>query len=698
MAVAKGSKHVVTHSGECEVQKRRVRGGIEFHSRVGAQTESWQLFIPFYVLGSLLYFCAVLAISFFLSLLHSLLHFHIHTSAFILLLPTAIVDIHSPFCYNILFSSALPPPTLCAASNNSFTHNGNNNNKSLLIHIMESSSLREPYYRWLIPTAMFLLFFFIAREYPEWKAQRQKSDNMATDGIKQGETPPTTETTTPGSDSAVSSPWPKNFSIRWIPYIPFAVVYLVLKALWTGLRLLVLHLILFAEHAGVHLMVGIEKVAQWSVQEGPDFVRINIVAPICSTAVAVWKSAAMAKAKATIEETVVPGIVRISISTHTSLKAVFAKVVAWIHTVADPVKSAAIWFAVECLYSPAHAIGSRLTTLSHTFLQTAKIYFGELAKDAIDLGKLVGRLGVWIWTRTLTPLWTKLCALGNAVVNGLKQFLPWIGRILYTRLFAPVGRAVIEGFRILRSHPTLLAGFQALSSKAQEKCSLALQRLESVNWLILLETALTKAFTTARHYTVLMLTGVGNGLRYFAVEMVPNVYQDLMNALELARPVVAWVIEKFMQVAHPLWQVVSWVSWAVYTHTGPALAWLHKNFALPAHTLWVSSVLPVLTRVANAVIVNTTRISNIILKAAPALAAVVIPIWNALAQVVLALQAVMAQAGAKVVELSGGLGVYIQSLAPQFEAFKAQTGRVMDELVLSTSNFMMDWVKKEKRN
>ncbi|KAG0287871.1 hypothetical protein BGZ96_008276 [Linnemannia gamsii] len=563
---------------------------------------------------------------------------------------------------------------------------------------MESSSRREPYYHWVIPAVMLLLFFSIAREYPEWKALRQKNAEKAADGTKQGDTPPTTETATPGSDSTVSSPWPKNFSIRWIPYIPFAIVYLVLKALWTGLRLLVLHLILFAEHAGVHLMVVIEKVAQWAVQQGPDFVRISIVAPICSTAVAVWESPAMAKAKTTIEESVIPGIVRISISTHTSLKAVFAKVATWIHTVADPVKFAAIWFAIECLYNPAHAVGSRLATLSHTFLQTAKIYFGELAKDAIDLGKVVGRLGIWIWTRTLTPLWTKLCALGNTVVNGLKQFLPWLGRILYTRLFAPVGRAAVEGFRILRSHPTLLAGLQALSSKAQEKCSLALQRLESVNWLILLETVLTKAFTTAHHYTVLVLTAVGNGLKYLAVEMVPNVYQDLMNALELARPVVAWVIEKFMQVVHPLWQVVSWVSWAVYTHTGPALAWLHKNIALPAHTLWVSLVLPVLTRVTNVVIANTTSISNMILKAAPAFVAVVIPIWNALSQVALALQAVMAQVGAKVVELSGGLGVYIQSLAPQFEAFKAQTGNVMDELVLSTSNFMMDWVKKEKRD
>ncbi|KAF9147781.1 hypothetical protein BG015_010522 [Linnemannia schmuckeri] len=563
-----------------------------------------------------------------------------------------------------------------------------------------ASSRREPYYRWLIPAGILLLFLSIAREYPEWKAQRQKNTEKDRDKncTKQEDAPPTTETTTQGADTSSSSPWPTNFSIRWIPYIPFAVVYLVFKALWTGLRLLVLHSILFAEHACVHLMVAVEKAAQWSVQEGPEFVRTKVVAPVCSTAVAIWKSPAMAKVKASIEETVIPGIVRISISIHASLKAVFVKLVAWIHIVADPVKSAAVWFAVECLYNPAHAIGSRLATLSHTFLQTAKIYFGELVKDAIDLGKVVGRVGAWIWIRMLTPLWTKLCALGNAITTGLRQFLPWLGRILYTRVIAPVGRAVLDGFRILRSHPTLLAGLQALSSKVQEKCSLALQRLESVNWLILLETVLTKAFTTGHYYTVLTLTVVGDGLKYFAVEMVPNAYQDLMNALELARPVVAWVIEKFLQVAHPLWQVVSWVSWAVYTRTGPVLAWLHKNIAMPAYALWVSSILPVLSALANAVIVNTTRISNMILKAVPALAAVVIPIWNALAQVALALQAVMAQAGAKVVELSGGLGVYIQSLGPQFEAFKVQTGRVMDELVLTTSNFMMDWVKKEKRD
>ncbi|KAF9146716.1 hypothetical protein BGX30_010778 [Mortierella sp. GBA39] len=564
---------------------------------------------------------------------------------------------------------------------------------------MDSSySRREPYYRWLIPAALLLLFLSIAREYPKWKAQRQKNSEKDKDTTKQEDTPPTAATTTPGGDSTSSSRWPSNFSVRWIPYIPFAVVYLVLKALWTCFRFLVLHSILFAEHAGMHLMVAVEKAVQWSVQEGPEFFTSKVVAPICLTAMAVWESPAMAKVKTSIEETVIPGIVRLSISTHTSLKALLVKVVAWIHIVADPVKSAAVWFAIECLYNPARAIGSRLATLSHTFLQTAKIYFGELAKDAIDLGKVVGRVGVWIWKRTLTPLWTKLCALGNAIAAGLKKFLPWLGHTLYTRVIAPIGKIAIDGFRILRSHPTLLAGLQALSSKVQEKCSQGLLRLESVNWLILLETVLTKTFTAVQHYTVLTLTVVGNGLQYFAVEMVPNAYQDLMSALELARPVVAWVIEKFLQVAHPLWQVVSWVSWTVYTHTGPALAWLHKYIALPAHALWVSSILPVLTTVTITVIANTTRISNMILKAAPAFAAVVVPIWNALAQVALALQAAMAQAGAKVVELSGGLGVYIQSLGPQFEAFKVQTGRVMDELVLTTSNFMMDWVKKEKRD
>ncbi|KAF9102028.1 hypothetical protein BGX29_005017 [Mortierella sp. GBA35] len=560
-------------------------------------------------------------------------------------------------------------------------------------------SPREPYYRWLIPTAILLLLYSIAREYPEWKAQRQQQQNKK--DSKQDTSTDTTTTTTADPvpvDSTSSSPWPSNFSIRWIPYLPFAVVYLVLKALWAGLRLLVLHSILLAEHAGVHLMVAVEKAAQWSVNKGPDFVKARIVAPLCSTGVTLWRSPAMSKVKTTIEHTIVPGVIRISISTHTSIQAVLAKVVTWAHRVADPVKSAAVWFAVECVYNPAQAIGSRLSTLGHTFIQTAKIYLGELAKDAVDLGKLVGRVGVWIWTRTLRPIWTKFCAIGNAVASVLIRFLPWLAQTVYTRVFTPVGRAAVDGFRILRSHPTLLAGLQALSSKVQEKCSLGLQKLESVNWLILLETVLTAAFTNIHHYTVLVFGVVGNGIKYFATEMVPNAYQDLMNALELARPVVAWVVGKFVQVLHPLWQAISWVSWAVYTHTGPTLAWLHKNVALPAHALWVSSILPVLTTIANAVVTHTTTISNMILKAAPALSAVAVPIWNALAQVVQALQAVLAQAGVKVIELSGGLGVYIQSLAPHFEAFKERTGRVMDELVLTTSNLMMDWVKKEKRD
>ncbi|KAF9921655.1 hypothetical protein FBU30_008282 [Linnemannia zychae] len=559
---------------------------------------------------------------------------------------------------------------------------------------MDSSS-REPYYRWLILATLLLLFLSIAREYPEWKAQRQKKSES---DAQQDTTSSTTDTTTTPGDSPSSSPWPSNFSIRWIPYIPFAVVYLIFKALWAGLRLFILHSILFAEHAGVHLVTAVEKTVEWSVHEGPGFVRRWVIIPTLSVTITIWESPAIAKIKTTIENVVIPGIERISISLYESFKAAIIKSIAWMHTVIDPIKLMATWFAVECIYNPAHAIGSRLITLSHTFIQIAKIYLGELAKDAIDLSRLFKRLGVWFWNRVLTPLGVKAYALGSAAINVLAQFVLLVARAGYIRVIAPTGRAAISAFQILRSHPTLLAGLQALSLTVQEKCSLALQRVESVNWLILLETVLTAAFTNAYHYITLGLTVISNGLKYFAVEIVPNAYQDLMNALEVARPIVAWLIEKFIQVAHPLWQVISWVSWSIYTYIGPTLAWLHKSVILPLHTVWITSIFPTLTRIASVIVSNTTRIANMVLSSAPALAAVIVPAWNVLVQITFALQAVLNQTGVKIVELSGRLGDYIQSLAPHFETFKVQSGAVMDEVVLSTSNAMMDWVKKEKRD
>ncbi|KAG9320759.1 hypothetical protein KVV02_005288 [Mortierella alpina] len=551
----------------------------------------------------------------------------------------------------------------------------------------------------LVIVSAILLFLYIARDYPQWKAHRQVQHphTLATSEKPTDSAP----TTIPPNSKATSSTWPSKFSIRWIPYLPFAFVYLVIKAAWAGLRQLVLHSILAAENSSVHLVAGLEAVVHWCFLHGPDFIRTAVLTPLQSAALQAWHSPAATWAKVTFEEIVIPGIVRTAETTLQVTKEAYLKVVASVRRVAEPIGTTLLWIAVEFAYNPAQAIWKRLSLLSHTFLQTAKIYFQELAKDAADLGRLLLRLGLWIWSHALEPGVQRFYSLCEMVARKLAQFGPWLAYRTYTLLLRPVVTSAVEGFRIVLSHPTLLAGLGALSSRIKESVSKGLERLESVNWLVLLETVLTTAISSAYHYTVLVLQLLGQGIKVFAMDIVPNAYADLMMALEVARPVVAWIIDRFLSVAQPVWHAVSWLSLAVFVATRACLAWAHLRIAVPVKELWDSRIAPAVAIVLTTAVAHTKALSSLILQCGFAIAAAMGPVWEVIVKLTQVLQELLIKSGAMVVQLSGGLGERVQEhitrLGPQFQAFKEQAGQTMDDVVLATSNFMMDWVKNEKR-
>ncbi|KAF9310662.1 hypothetical protein BG003_008300, partial [Podila horticola] len=519
----------------------------------------------------------------------------------------------------------------------------------------------------------------------------------------------TLETSTNNDNSTDSSQqdipqdsiWPSSFSLRWVPYLPFAVVYLVAKALWTALRFLILHFIYASELTCLSLLSGLENLADWTVNHGADFLHQKVITPLRTASLAIFNSPALAKARVVLEETVAPSIVSSALKCQVFALSAATKVYSSVQHMTEPATRAVEWFARECLYTPGLALYARLRIVGLTLLQTAKIYLGELAKDALDLGHVLLKVGRWIWSRTLQPVGRHLYALGELLLNNLVAFLPWLACKVYSILLRPVGHSLLEGFRILRSHPTVLGGLHALSAKVREKGSQALEKLESVNWLVLLENAITKAVTVMYDYTTLALSLIGQGIKVFAVDIVPNAYDDLMTALGVARPVVDWMIAKFLMVVHPLWQVASWISWTVFTNTKPVLALLYLKAVLPSIALWESKIVPALGVVASGVIAQARIVSSFVIRIAPTVAAALGPVWGGIVKVVEAIQRMAEQVLQRVGVLSGGLGAQLQrqmeSLGPQFEQFKTQTGVLVDELVLATNNFMMDWVKKEKR-
>ncbi|KAF9198040.1 hypothetical protein BGZ49_001265 [Haplosporangium sp. Z 27] len=564
------------------------------------------------------------------------------------------------------------------------------------------------YFRWFIILVVFSIYFYFAREYPQWKAKKllhtpakeEKDNQSSTLQTTPTNSTPTSPTTPPTTEPP--SPWPEKFSVRWIPYLPFAVIYLVLKAIISSLRLFVLNSLFAIENTSFFLKDTTEEAVQWSVNHGPEFVQTKVVVPVHTAAVKAWKSPTMEIIKAKMESTVFPSIVRLAISCREKAQVTVEKTVIWLLLQVEPTCIRLEWFAVECVYNPSKAVWARLVIVGRTFAHSAKVYLHELGKDARDLGQVFLKLANWMWTRTLRPLGTKLYILGGHVADKLVVLLPWLAQSIYTKVLQPVAAAAVDGFHILRSHPTLLAGLQALSSKAQGKFNVVMQRLESVNWLVLLETVLTTTFTTIYHFTTTGLQLIGNGVNVFITDFVPNAYNDLKMALEVARPIVAWATEKFVKVAYPVWQVISWISWNVAVNARPTAAWLYANVFAPAMKQWESTIQPGLTYVSNVIVTRSKALGEMIVRAAPMTSTIVGPMWAALVKMTEAMQVILGQMGSHIVQLSADLAEKIKeygtTLGPKIEVIKEQSTQLMDEAVVATSDFMVDWVKKEKRD
>ncbi|KAF9169286.1 hypothetical protein BGX20_010519 [Mortierella sp. AD010] len=558
------------------------------------------------------------------------------------------------------------------------------------------------YSHWLTIATVLLIYLYFAREYPRWRAQKllnKQPNPEKTSTVSNGHSS-TPDTSPPPHPS--SSPWPDKFSLRWIPYLPFAVVYLVVKAIISSLRQLVLNSLFAAENTSFFLKDTTEEAVQWSVNHGPEFIQTKVVVPVHTAAVTAWKSPALTAIRSKIETSVIPTIIQVAASCLQKAQVAAEKIFVWILAQAEPTRIRLEWFAVECVYNPGKAVWARLVILGGTFAHTAKVYLHELAKDARDLAQVSIKLANWIWTRALQPVGGKLYSFGETALDRMIVFFPWLAQNLYTRALRPAGAALIDGFNILRSHPTLLSGIQALSSKVREKLNMVLERLESVNWLVLLESVLTSIFTSIYYYITTGLQLTGNGIRVFATEIAPNAYDDLKMALEVARPVVAWAIEKFVKVAYPVWQAVSWISWTIAVNVGPTLAWLNERVVLPAKKQWESTIYPGLAYVSGLIVARTKAMAELVVTAVPMISTVAGPIWVALVKMAEAMQVILGQMASQIIELSGRLAEHIKqygtTLGPQIEVIKEQSAQMMDKAVVATSDFMMDWVKKEKRD
>ncbi|KAF9436649.1 hypothetical protein BGZ76_003375 [Entomortierella beljakovae] len=570
---------------------------------------------------------------------------------------------------------------------------------------MDTNDNTINYRRWLLMATAFLIYIYFAREYPHWRTKRllenTTKENQPKESSKNDDDNDNNSSNSI-SESPQPSPWPDKFSLRWIPYLPFAVVYLVIKTIISALRLLVLHSLFAAENTAFFVRDTTEDAIQWSVNHGPEFVQEKVITPVQTIATTAWKSPTMASIKSAIINTIIPALLQFAQSFQRNAQIAIEKMFIWAQTQIEPTRIKLEWFAIECVYKPGMAIWARLSILGNAFAQTAKIYLQELAKDAHDLVQVLAKVAVWIWTRTLQPLSTELYALGEKAVDGLSVFLPWLLKNTYKNVLQPTGAVLVDGFHIVRSHPTLLAGIRALTSKLQEKLGAVMERLESVNWLVLLETVLTKAFTTAYHYTVAALSVAWDGTKLFATEIVPNAYNDMKAALDVARPIVAWGVGKLIKVVYPVGRAVYWISWTVAANARPTLLWLNEKVAAPAVKYWQTTIQPGLAYATSVAVGHVKSIADMIVNAAPFISSIAGPVWIVIIKITEVLQELLIKVSSQISEISGDIVVYIKqygtALGPQIEVIKEQSTQLMDEAVVATSDFMMDWAKKEKRD
>ncbi|KAF8940981.1 hypothetical protein BGZ58_003403 [Dissophora ornata] len=379
----------------------------------------------------------------------------------------------------------------------------------------------------LLRFLLLLVFLYHARGYTRWRVDRVAFQAHTKPHQQATESPP------------LFSKWAHAFSLRWIPYLPVAVVYLVARAAWMGLRLAILYSLLAAEHAGTYLIATAKKGVQWSVNHGPEIILTMVIVPTLSVALALWESPALPAAASVIRNKVIPAVVRVALSSLETAQSAATNIIAWMQALDESARAAVTWIAVECVFNPTQALLERVATLGDTFVLIAKVYLHDLAKDAHDLGCVVAKAVAWIWARILKPLgaklyifgpkivgyladlllWpalriilagmqalsckvkelyyatahalehaelkplgAKLCTFGLTTVSCLADLLLWPALRVCIRVLCILGMAALVFFGSLLYHPMVLEGMQALSCKVKELCILAPQRFKSVHW------------------------------------------------------------------------------------------------------------------------------------------------------------------------------------------------------------------------
>lgn len=620
-------------------------------------------------------------------------------------------------------------------------------------------------YSWLFAIAIAIIIYF-ARDYPQWKVERERLHKLKQQGADNNNSSPLDNTfTTTTEQEPFSQQQESMISARWIPYLPLAVVLVAFKAVWESLRHLVLRSILAAEESGPYLKSSVKKAAHWTVYHGPAFVHSKILEPSHRLAVVLWDSIALA-----IEHTVAPLIVR----SYNFIKDPALNTLAWILRAARFMLGVTEWLFIQCLFNPAQAIWNRFSVLGLALAHAAETTLYGLAKDARDLGYLIAKGATWIWARILLSrthlhaLGAKLGELTDLVVTHVTEVvLPWctlrileltdftfkhltesLPRILQrvytlstetlpkvaekvTDVLRPVGAAMVDGIHFIQSHPTFTSLVEAVSLKVKESFLIALERLESVNWLMLLEETLqtlfqlaieyayylvlvvidmivpyyllatftvemamttyrhakdpTEVITFVRHHSAAIRQSAGRSYRVF----ISTAYDDFRVAIEIARPIVSWVVNILVWIARHLWQLAS-LTWAIVnTNAAVTMVWVHLNIAVPTKNVWSTKVMP-----------GFLAAQMVVREQSPVISAAIWSVALKMTDVTQSVLIMVTQVLIKMMDLLGAVGGRVEeqwkNVEPQVEEFKKQTGEAMDLVVQALNDRIVDYTKAER--
>ncbi|KAK3811847.1 MAG: hypothetical protein J3Q66DRAFT_348635 [Benniella sp.] len=624
-----------------------------------------------------------------------------------------------------------------------------------------------PEYAWLLSLVAIAIIIYFAHDYPQWKAERAHHQaKKAATNPSTLDTPSTTAQEPVSPQQQQQQQQESMISARWIPYLPLAVILVAIKAVWEGFRHLVLRSILAAEESIPYVKSSSKDAVHWAIHHGPTFFRTKIFQPAHTLSMALWDSMAT-----TIEATLLPGLHRFCTLTYAYLKDPVYSTFKWAVIAANYCLGVAQWLAVECLFVPASAIWKRFSVLGLALTQAAKTTLHGLAKDARELAFLLFRTGTWAWgfskihLRTLggklhevTQVGTKhlkevvlpwclpkilkledltlkfLAEFVPRVIQGVYKFGGWTVEVLpqlAQKTSQSVRKAVVDGIQFVRSHPTFKEAIHELSIKAKEGGRVALEKLESENWLLLLEQCLesgavwaiqnayllvlvvidiiapyyqlaaflvdvatvtyhhakdpTEVIMFVRERTAIVKQSVGRSYRAF----ISTAYDDFKVAIDFAKPIVSRVVNVFVWIIRHLWQVITWISTTIHKSVSPAMAWAHLNIGVPVKNVWDTKVMP-----------GWYHAQAFVREKTPVITAAA---WNAMFKLTKAMQGllvVLTQMMAKVMAALGILGSHLNErwevMKPQLEEFKKQTGEAMDQVVLVLNDKIVEWTKNEK--